>query len=39
VDFTIDVDAPRALLRVKDDMFLATIPTQQEVVVTRIHRP
>lgn len=39
VDFTIDVHDPRALLRVKDDMFLATIPGQQEVVVARVHRP
>lgn len=39
VDFSVDDDDPRALLRLKDGLFLAEISSRQEVVVARINRP
>jgi hypothetical protein len=39
VDFNVVDEDPRTLLRLKDDVFVASIPQRQEIVVARIHRP
>jgi hypothetical protein len=38
VDFTVSEEDPRTLLRLKDDVLLASVPDRREVVVARIHR-
>lgn len=39
VDFSVDGHDPRALLRLKGDVLVASIVQRREVVVARIHRP
>lgn len=39
VEFNVVEEDPRTLLRLKDDVFVASIPQQREVVVARLHRP
>lgn len=39
VDFNVDGQDPRALLRLKDDVLAASVLHRREIVVARIHRP